>query len=187
MILSNNKILKTLLVYNSIFVFASSLLGPLYAVFVETIDSNVISISIAWSTFMLSATFFMLLVRKYGDRIKEKKKLLMSGYIVRALVWLMYPFVPSFEILIVLQIFLGLGEALGTPAYDAVFAKHLDKNKFIEEYIDRKLAVNFSNALAVMVGGLIVAKFSFTVLFFIMSALAFVSFVGLLVQPKNSI
>ena len=187
MILSENKVLKILLLFNSIFVFASSLLGPLYAVFVESIDGNVISISVAWSTFMLSATFFMLLVRKYGDRIKEKKKLLMAGYIVRALVWFLYPLVGSLEVLLILQVLLGFGEALGTPAYDAVFAKHLDKNKYVEEYTDRKLAVNLSNAIAVMIGGVIVVKFGFTVLFSIMGILALVSFFGILFQPKKLI
>lgn len=186
MIFSENKTLKILLFFNSIFVFASALLGPLFAIFVEGINSDVISISIVWSIFLLSATFFMLLIRKYGDRVKEKKNLLITGYLIRAIVWFIYPFVPSLEILLLLQVLLGLGEALGTPAYDALFAKHLDQNKSVEEYTDRKLAVNFVNAIAVIVGGIIVAKFGFIVLFFIMGVLALISFFGILMQLKKS-
>ncbi len=37
-----NGSLKVLFLFNGIFVFASTLLGPLYDVFVETIDSNVL-------------------------------------------------------------------------------------------------------------------------------------------------
>jgi MFS family permease len=187
MLFHENKTLKILLLFNGVFVFASSLLGPLYAVFVETIDGNIISISLAWSIFMLSATFFMFLVRKYGDQVKEKEYLLMGGYLVRALVWFAYPFVPSLGILLLLQILLGLGEALGTPAYDAIFAKHLDKNRSVEEYTDRKLIVNLCSAIAIIVGGIIVAEVGFTVLFFIMGSLALISFVGILIQPRKLI
>ena len=187
MLFNENKILKILLLFNGIFVFASSLLGPLYAVFVETIDTNIISISLAWSIFMISATFFMFMVKKYGDRVKEKEYLLMAGYLVRALVWFSYPFVLSLEMLLTLQIILGLGEALGTPAYDAIFAKHLDKNRYVEEYTDRKLIVNLCNAIAVIIGGIIVAELGFTILFLIMGSLALVSFIGILIQPRKNI
>ncbi len=90
-----NEALRTLFIFNGIFVFASGLLGPLYAVFVETIDTRIISVSLSWSAFLLSTTLFMLLVRKYGDFIAEKEYLLMAGYLTRSITWFLFPSFPQ--------------------------------------------------------------------------------------------
>lgn len=180
-----NKPLKTLFVYNGIFVFASSLLGPLYAVFVETIDTNIIFISLSWSVFLISTTLFMLLVRRYGDYLKETEYLLMAGYLVRAIVWFLFPSLSTVFGLIVLQALLGLGEALGTPAYDAIFAEHLDENKYVQNYTDWKLLSNIVGALAVIIGGFFVSEFGFSALFYMMALFALVSFAGVWMQPRE--
>ncbi|MFA4872869.1 MAG: MFS transporter [Patescibacteria group bacterium] len=180
-----NKSLQALLVFNSIFVFASGLLGPLYVLFAQKIDSNIFSISVSWAVYLAATTIFMIFIRKYGDRVQEKKYLLVSGYLVRAIVWFSFPFISTFSALILLQILLGVGEALGTPAYDTIFASHLDKGKEMEEYTDRKLLVNFSDAIGITVGGFILEKFGFNILFPIMGTLALASSVGILLQPKK--
>lgn len=180
-----NKALKNLFIYNGIFVFAGSLLGPLYAVFVETIDTNIISVSLSWSAFLISTTLFMILVRKYGDFFKEKEYLLMAGYLVRAIVWFLFPSLSTIFGLIVLQALLGLGEALGTPAYDAIFAEHLDKNRHVQNYTDWKLVSNIVGAIAVVLGGAFVKGFGFSALFYSMGTLALVSFFGVLLKPRK--
>lgn len=84
-----------------------------------------------------------------------------------------------------LQILLGLGEALGTPAFDAIFAEHLDGGKHIEEYADWKLILNWTTAVGTILGGLVVTTLGFSWLFAIMSVLAVLSFFGVLVQPRK--
>jgi len=181
-----NKALKTLFIYNGIFVFAGSLLGPLYALFVETIDTtNITSVSLSWSAFLISTTLFMLLVRKYVDFLKEKEYLLMAGYLVRAIVWFIFPSISTVIGLIALQTLLGFGEALGTPAYDAIFAEHLDKNKHVQNYTDWKLVSNIVGAIAVILGGIFVNELGFSTLFYTMGALALVSFFGVWLKPRR--
>ncbi len=85
--------------------------------------------------------------------------------------------------LITLQVLLGLGEALGTPAYDAIFAERLDKNKHIRNYTDWKLVSNVVGAVAVILGGILINKVGFSVLFYLMAMLAFISFVGVWIKP----
>ena len=46
----------------------------------------------------------------------------------------------TFIFLLVAQFLLGIGEAVGTPAFDVIFAEHLDKGKHINEYSDGKLS-----------------------------------------------
>jgi sugar phosphate permease len=180
-----NKALITLFVFNGIFVFASGLLGPLYAVFVETIDTNIISVSLSWSVFLISTTAFMFIVRKYGDLIKEKEYLLMGGYLIRAIVWFLFPSLSTVFGLIILQALLGIGEALGSPAYDAIFAEHLDKNRHVQNYTDWKLISNLVGAVAVIFGGILVNEVGFSTLFYLMGVLAFVSFIGMWIKPRK--
>ncbi len=180
-----NKSLKILFLFNGIFVFAAMLLGPLYAVYVETIDANILSISVTWSVFLVSATLFTLIVQRKGDGIKEKEYLMMAGFLIRGISWFLFIFAGSIWHLIIIQILIGLGEALGSPSFDAIFAEHLDKGMQIREYSTWKLIVNASNALAAILGGIIVYFFGFSFLFIIMSVLAIISFLGVLLQPRD--
>jgi MFS family permease len=182
-----NKSLKILFLFNGVFVFAAMLLGPLYAVYVESIDKNILVVSITWAVFLASATFFTFIVSKKGDSVKEKEYLLMGGFLIRGLSWLLFIFVGSIFHLILVQIFLGIGEAFGSPSFDAIFAEHLDDGMQIKEYSSWKLIVNGATAIAAVIGGLIVVNFGFTTLFIIMSFLAFVSFFGVLFLPREAL
>lgn len=180
-----NKSLRVLFVLNSIFVFAGSLLGPLYAVYVQGIDNKVIMVSASWAVFMIASTIFMYFVSKYGDGVKEKEYLLAGGFLVRSLAWIGYLFVNNITGLIFIQIVLGLGEALGTPSWNAIFAKHLDGKHEIMDYSLWDIVNNFMIAVATIAGGIIVTLFGFKFLFVAMSLLALVSFIGVLATPRK--
>jgi MFS family permease len=181
----NNKSLKILFIYNGIFVFAGSLFGPLYAVYVGLLDKNILSVSITWSAFLIAIVIFTLIISRIGDRVKEKEYLLMAGFLVRAIAWFLFIFATNVFYLIFLQILLGLGEALGTPAFDAIFAEHLDSDRHIEEYSDWKVVLNSVTGVGTIIGGLIATAFGFQWLFVSMSVLAVISFGGVLVQPRK--
>lgn len=180
-----NSALRLLFIFNSIFVLAGSLLGPLYAVYVQRLSHDgVLTISTSWSVFLFSTTLFMFLISRVGDRA-HKDDLLISGFLVRAFVWISYIFIHSITALILLQILLGLGEALGTPAFSAIFAEHLDKNAHIKEYADYQLISNILSASGVLFGGFVVSTYGFKPLFLLMAILAFISTLGILLRPKK--
>ena len=181
----NNKSLKILFVYNGIFVFAGSLFGPLYAVFVGMIDKNILSVSATWAAFLIATFIFTLIISRVGDKIKEKEYLLIAGLLVRAVAWFLFIYATNIYYLVFLLILLGLGEALGTPAFDAIFAEHLDGGKHIKEYADWKLIVNGVTGIGTLMGGFIAAMFGFQWLFISMGVLALVSFFGVLMQPRR--
>jgi len=180
-----NKSLKTLFLFNGIFVFASSLFGPLYAVYVEGIDKSVLAVSSSWSAFLFSTTLFTYLMSKWGDKLKETEYFLICGYLIRAIVWIGYIFAGNFYMLIFLQILLGIGESLGTPSYDAIFAEHLDRNKHIRDYSIWKVISNLVGASATLIGGFVVFAYGFVPLFVFMGALALISMLGILLSPRE--
>lgn len=180
-----NKALKTLYVFNGLFVLAGSLLGPLYAIYVAKITSGAMSIAISWSVFLFSTTVFSYLVAKLGDRVKEKESLLMVGFLVRAICWLAYIFVTKYDSLLVVQFVLGFGEAIGSPAFDAIFAEHLDKGRHIKDYSDWRVVSNLALVIGTILGGYVVQNFGFNYLFILMSTIAFVCFGGILMKPRK--
>jgi MFS family permease len=180
-----NKALRTLYLYNSIFLLAGGLFGPLYAVYVQRLGGDILIISLSWSVFLISTTLFTFLVSRFGDRVKEREYLLLLGMLLRAIVWILYIFVDSISFLIILQAILGIGEACGSPAFDSLVAEHLDKGRHMEEYSDMKIIFNLSTAIATMLGGAIAAQFGFTYLFITMSVLAMISFFGIFFKPRK--
>jgi MFS family permease len=180
-----NKALKTLYIYNGIFVLAAGLLGPLYAIFVQRFVDGVMAVSISWSAFLVATTIFTYLISRYGDKVIEKEYLLLGGYIVRALAWLAFLFVGNLFSLILVQIVLGLGESLGTPSFNSIFAEHLDKNKYVREYAYWTLISNLVTAIGTIVGGLIITTLGFKPLFLTMAFLSLISFFGVLLKPRK--
>lgn len=180
-----NNSLRALFAINSIFVFASQLLGPLFAVFVMKIDGGVMLISLATSTQLLSSTFFLVLVSKWGVRVKEREYLLAGGYLLRAVGWLGYIFVSTPLGLVLLQLVFGLGDALGTPSFNAIFAKHVRSDNDIAMYADWSVISNLIMALGMIIGGVMVTVWGFEVLFGVMSAIAMISFTAVMVLPRK--
>ena len=86
---------------------------------------------------------------------------------------------------IIIQVVLGIGESVGSPAFDSIFAKHLDKGAEINEYSTWKLVQNFSLAVASLIGGFIVYFLNFNVLFILMAVLGTFSTIIVLMQPRK--
>jgi MFS family permease len=183
--LMDNIALRVLFLYNGIFVGAAAMLGPLYAIYVVKFVDGVTAVSISWAAFLISTSIFTVIVSKKGDGVKEKRHLLLAGYIIRIVSWIMLIFVNNMITLVVVQILLGLGESIGTPAFNAIFAEHLDSNKFIKEYSGWSLIANLSSAAGILVGGKIVTIFGFKALFLFMSALSLIAFFGILLKPRK--
>lgn len=161
------------------------MLGPLYAVYVLKFVDGIAAISVSSAAFLLSTSFFTLLVAKKGDAIKEQEYLLIAGYFLRIVSWIAMIFTHSLWMLIGIQILLGLGESLGSPAFNAIFAKHLEKGQAIREYSDWSLIANLSGAVGVLAGGAIVSFYGFPALFFLMALLSCIPFFGVLMQPRK--
>jgi len=57
-----NAYLKTLYISNGVFVFASALLVPIFALYLEGFEVSVVEISMTSTFFLLSAGFFLLFI-----------------------------------------------------------------------------------------------------------------------------
>ncbi|MHC1707250.1 MAG: MFS transporter [Bacteroidales bacterium] len=179
----NNIALRVLFLYNGIFVGAAAMLGPLYAIYVVKFVDGVTAVSVSWAAFLISTFVFTYIVARKGDAVNEKRYLLLAGYIIRIVSWVLLIFVHNLTALVFVQILLGLGESVGTPAFNAIFAEHLDRSKYIKDYSNWSLIANISSAAGILAGGIIVNKYGFEALFLLMSALSLIAFFGILMKP----
>jgi len=179
-----NKALRTLIAYNGLFLFGSTLFGPLYAVFVQKIG-GILLISVSSAAYFVSASLFLWLVGRLGDRVKEKELMLGASYLIRTVGYLCFLFVDSAFGLILLQMFFGLAEALGTPTFGALFAKHVDGEIEVLEYSDWALVACLIMALGSLIGGYLVSALGFGVLFVVISILCFCAFLGIILSPRK--
>lgn len=183
--MKNNRALRILFTFNSLFLFSASLLGPLYAIYVAKIGGGVLLISTSTAAFFVASTLFLIFISRWGDRVKEKEYLLILSYLVRAVGYFGYIFLNSALWLILIQVIFGLGDALGTPTFSVLFAKHTDKDEEVMEYSDWTLVANLVMALGVVIGGFIVNSFGFGSLFLIMSILCLISALGIFIVPRK--
>lgn len=179
-----NTALQILFICNGVFMLGASLLGPLYAVYVQHLGTGIITITNSWAVFLISTTVCLIIVSRVGDKT-SKKDLLMAGFLIRAFVWTSYIFIHSVPQLLLIQAILGLGEALGTPAFGSLFAEHLDKNIHVREYADWNVVANCVTAAGTIAGGYIASLYGFQYLFVTMSSLAVLSFIIMFFHPHK--
>ncbi|MCD6368149.1 MAG: MFS transporter [Candidatus Aenigmarchaeota archaeon] len=167
-----NKNLKILLASFSLITLAGGLFGPLYAVFVEKIGGGLISAGGAYSFFSISAGILIFLMGKWEDRVKHQEKLVLFGYLLNSLGFLGYMFINRPIELFAVQIILGIGEAIWTPAFDSLYTKSLDKGKFASEWGMWDSLHFIITGISAMIGGFIATILGFKFLFLIMFLLS---------------
>ncbi len=170
-----NKALKILLATNSLILLAGAMLGPIYALFVEQIGGDLLDASIAGGIFALSAGVVSLFFGKLSDEIRHSEWVMILGYALIGLGFLLYIFVDSVLFLFAVQILIGFGEAIYSPSFDKLYSLHLVKGKGGTEWGAWESMNYFTAAFGALAGGLIVNRFGFNAIFIIMAALCYVS------------
>jgi len=180
-----NKRVKVLLVTNSIILLAVAMLGPIYALFVDEIGGSLLDASLAAGVFALVAGVVTLLSGRRVDQVKNKGVIVIIGYLIISVGFLLYTVVDSIYSLLVVQVIIGLGEAVYSPAFDTLYAKHIDRKKAGYEWGMWEALNYFSLAVGAIIGGLVVTNFGFNTLFVVMSLFCFSSAFYLYVLPEK--
>ena len=165
--------IKVLLTADMMFTAALGLLGPIYAIFVSEIGGNVLAASSAWAGFAFTTGFITLLVSRYEDSFPKKGLLVVGGYLIKTVGVAGYFFVGNPLQLLLVQITLGLGSAIGYPAFDQVYSSHLSSKRGCFEWGLYESFYSIFTAVAAIIGGIIVTYFGgFTTLFAVMLLLS---------------
>ena len=123
----------------------------------------------------MAAGITTLVSGKYSDRMKENELIIVLGYAIMGIGFLLYIWVNTITFLFIVQVIAGLGEAIYSPAFDAVYSKHLDGHKSGTQWGAWESMNYFTAAIGAIIGGSLVTLFGFQTLFVIMAMLCFSS------------
>ena len=162
---------KILLIASSLWFFGEGLFTPLFAVFSEKIGGDILDLTWALSLYLVLTGILYILFGKLLRNSKHKEVALIIGYLLNTIFTFCYILIENSTQLLFLQVGLAIAEALSTPIWDSLFAKHLEKS---DDSLFWGIAGGHSqliSGIAIAVGGLVIYYFSFNLLFIIMGCL----------------
>lgn len=167
---SINKIIKTLIGADLIFLSAFGLITPIFAVFItEQIEGGDVKVvGFAAAVYWILKSILQIPIGRFLDRKRGERDdlyFLILGYIVVAIV----PFGYIFSFLpwhiYILEGIYAVGMAMAIPAWAAIFTRHIDKGKEAFEWSIESSALSFGVGLTGALGGILVSKFGFNAVF----------------------
>ena len=164
-----NRSLRILIMVNSILVFIMGLFAPFYAVFIQKIGGSIAFAGLSWAIFSIVSGVLIFLFSNWQMKVKEPELLIALGYILRGGVFISYAFMTNIPQLIVTQIFWGIAVALGTPAFDSVYASHTNKESSIIEWGRWEGIAAIVTGVAALVGGIFIQNFGYQAVFITMA------------------
>lgn len=180
-----NRALKIMLVTNAMILVAGAMIGPIYALFVQEQGGDLLDASFTGAAYALAAGITTLVSGKYSDKIKENELVIVLGYAIMGFAFLFFMVAKSIFAITLIQMMIGFGEAIYSPAFDAVYSKHLDLGKSGRQWGAWESMNYFSMAFGSIVGGFIVTGFNFNVLFMMMATLCFASAFYIYFLPRK--
>ncbi len=171
---------KILLVGASFWWLGEGLFGPLFAIFAGRVGGDIFNITWAWATYLLVTGFLSMFMGRLADKF-GKERLMILGYALNAIFTWSYLFVQTPGHLFIVQAGLGVALALADPTWDALYSKYEDKKHDGAAWGMSHGLEQMITGLSILVGGLIVAKYSFPALFIIMGV---IQTVGAIYQAK---
>jgi predicted MFS family arabinose efflux permease len=162
---------KVLLIASSLWYFGEGLFGPLFAVYAEKMGGDILDITEAWAAYLVATGVFYVLVGKIINKSKYKKQVMIFGYALNALLTFGYIFVYDTKTLLIIQVGLGIAEALSTPIWDSLFATNLEDTENTFHWGLATGHTHFISGIAIAIGGLVAHYLSFNTLFIIMGCI----------------
>jgi hypothetical protein len=159
------KIAKILLLGANIWYFGEGMLGPLFAVYAENVGGDILDITWAWATYLVITGVFYIIVGRLLNNKPYKEKVMVAGYMLNALLTFGYIFVSNPTQLFIVQAGLGIAEAIGTPAWDSLYAKNQSEEMDSYAWGLSTGQSQIVTGIAFGIGGLITHFISFKALF----------------------
>ncbi|MBU0964321.1 MFS transporter [Patescibacteria group bacterium] len=177
--------IRIIIITDSIVMLATAMLGPIYALFVEEIGGTLLEASLTGAVFAVSAGLTCLLGGKISDKIRERKYVVIIGYAIICLGFLLMTQVKTINFLLLVQVIIGIGQAFYLPAFDSLFSKYSNKRHQGVQWGIWESMFYFTTAVGALIGGLIVTQVSFQAMFFLMALLCFISAFYIFLVPKK--
>lgn len=180
-----NRSLRILITLSMVMNFIIGMFSPFYAIYVKQIGGDVAFAGISWAVLEVVCGVLTLLFVKWELRVREQELLMALGYILRAGVFFSYIFMTSMTQLILTQVLWGIAIAIGTPAFDAVYAAHTSKESSIAEWGGLEGVISIAVGVAALIGGFVIRSFGFSIIFVLMALVCLVQGIYVWLLPRD--
>jgi MFS family permease len=150
--------------------FAEAMLVPIYAAFAEKVGGSVLDAGIAFAVFSMATGGAVVLIGTRSWFQHHIKGFLMLGFVLSAACDISYIFVRNKWQLFGAQIVAGLATGLIEPTWDALFTEDIEHSS-AKHWSIWAGGTHLVTGAASLLGGAIVAYFSFAALFGTMAAI----------------
>jgi MFS family permease len=147
--------------------FAESMLVPMYAAFTERVGGSILDAGIAFATFSMATGLFIILIGTQPYFQRHVKSFLILGFLGAASCDISYIFVQNRWQLFAAQVVAGLATGLIEPAWDSLFTDDIEDSS-AKHWSIWAGGTHLLAGAAALVGGVLVAYFSFKMLFLTM-------------------
>lgn len=158
---------RVLLKMSFLTTFAESMLVPMYAAFTESVGGSILDAGIAFGVFSIATGIVVSLIGTRSWFQVHIKTFLALGFFVSAACDTSLVFVQNRWQLFAVQVFAGLATGLIEPAWDSLFTDDMEHSS-AKHWSIWAGGTHLVAGCAALVGGIIVAYFSFTALFITM-------------------
>lgn len=185
-----NKVVRILIQTDLIFFSAFGLIIPIFAIFItqQIKGGDVKVVGFAAATYWILKSILQIPIGRFLDKLKGERDdlyFLITGYLLTAIV----PFGYIFSFLpwhiYALQAIYAIGMAMAVPAWAAIFTRHIDKGKEAFEWSLENSALSFGIGITGAIGGILVSKFGFDLVFAMVGILAILGGLFPLLIYKN--
>lgn len=169
MSLKMHKTAKILLLAGSFWYLGEGMFAPLFALFADKIGGDVFDIVWATVAYLLVKGILVMVVGRMSDKKVTKERFLMAGYVLNTIFTFSYLLVKTPIDLMLVEVGMGIAVSLTIPTWDALLSRYdvdEENSGFMWGLVSGQ--ANLSNALAIIVGGIILKATSYNVLFFSM-------------------
>ena len=183
-----NDVVKAYIIAESFVWSAWNFVTPIFAIFVINFieEGSVQLAGMAFSTYLISRVVFELISGKLLIHSSDTKKYIFTilGIACVSLAYLGFAFSKTLPMLFLFYAVAGVGLGIASPAKNALFSMHLDKNKESSEWGIADAVTFIAMALAATIGGFVAEQYGFTWLFFIAFVINLLGTIPYLLQLK---
>lgn len=165
-----SEVIRVMVLADVVLIGSVGLITPVFAIFIsqDIPGASLASIGIAQAIYILSRSLFMLPFAVYIDRVKGERDdfwLMFFGTIIFGLIPLLYLLVDSVLHLYIVQFFYGLSGAMVSPAWNAIWVRHIDKGHEGVENAMYQTLFGLGAAMTATLGAVLAEKYGFEALF----------------------
>ena len=166
-----NRIIRTLLLTATLCSVGEGMLGPMLSLFTQKIGGSPLDLAASWALYLIITGACMIFVGHCIDHKYSPEWLLVVGYLLNALCTFGYLWVSDPIHLFIVQAGLGAANALATPSWDTLFARHTPTERNGTLWGTANGQEQMISGVAILLGSSIIYYTSFSVLFVLMGVI----------------